>query len=303
MLAADASTGRDGLEPERPAAVDAKRLEGRAPSKERLVVGTNDRVLGIDQAATRPRQHARAQCARRQHTCGRPDRREQRTRLRPRLLDLGRRVGVPTTPPPTHRWIGRPRPRRSGSSERDRDRRSRTRGRAHPSMHRGRPARAPRSGRRRRSSARRSPSRRGTWPRGSREAGSFAQRALDGRDHVLDARELAGGHQLRPRTDPRGTRARGRSAPGRRSSRARRRPSPSRGARRPGFERTRALDRPRPDPPPRRERNSSGDAEITVQPSPANGSGCSGRSGASAAASALGSPANGAERCCTTFTW
>jgi hypothetical protein len=54
---------------------------------------------------------------------------------------------------------------------------------------------------------------------------------------------------------------------------------------------------------PRRARKSSGEAETTVQPSPANGRGSSGRSGASAAARPAGSPLNGAERCCTTFTW
>jgi hypothetical protein len=54
---------------------------------------------------------------------------------------------------------------------------------------------------------------------------------------------------------------------------------------------------------PRRARNSSGDAETTDQPSPSNGSACSGRNGASDAASPCTSPANGADRCWTRFTW
>ena len=54
---------------------------------------------------------------------------------------------------------------------------------------------------------------------------------------------------------------------------------------------------------PRRRRKSSGDAETIAQPSPTSGRGASGRSGASAPASAAGSPRNGADRCWTRFTW
>ncbi len=54
---------------------------------------------------------------------------------------------------------------------------------------------------------------------------------------------------------------------------------------------------------PRRESKSSGEAETIVQPSPASGSGSSGRSGASACARPAGSPSKSALKCCTRFTW
>ena len=54
---------------------------------------------------------------------------------------------------------------------------------------------------------------------------------------------------------------------------------------------------------PRRARKSSGEADTIDHPGPESGRGASGLSGASAAASADGSPSNGAERCWTRFTW
>ena len=49
--------------------------------------------------------------------------------------------------------------------------------------------------------------------------------------------------------------------------------------------------------------SSSGEAETIVQPSPCSAAGSSGRSGASAVASASGSPLKSAQRCWTRFTW
>ena len=78
---------------ERPAAVDADRLEGGAAAQQRLVVGSEHRLGRIDDTAARD-----GDCEQGHRRCDldrRADGGEQRPRLRPRLLDLGLGLRVP----------------------------------------------------------------------------------------------------------------------------------------------------------------------------------------------------------------
>ena len=192
-------------EAERPAAVDARRLERGAAAQQRLVVRRRTRAR---RGRRRPRpatatasSFTRRPCERQAHP-GRHERRrrQQRPRLDPRLLDLGLGIGVsrrcrrrPTGargPPPA---------RRCGSSAPGRSRRP---GAATPSA----PIDAPRpTG----SSAAIRSTRRDLRRARHRAAGEVApsisasvassrSRALDRRDEMRDARELALLHQLRP---------------------------------------------------------------------------------------------------------
>ncbi len=316
-------------EAERPSAVDAQRLERRAAAREPLVVAATSGAAGSTspRPETPPRRpgpsrspagHPRAAAP----TCSpgdgaaderRADRGEQRLRLRQRLVHLARRIGVPddaAADPQVDAPSATANVRIVSASSRS----------PVPWTRPSAPIEAPRptgSSAAIRSTAAifGAPV---TEPPGKtavehlRQADAGPELALDGRDEVLDACERAATHQLRPahRAVAR-RRARGRCARGRRSSRARPRPSARRAARRAG-QRPRPLDRPCPTSRrPRRERKSSGEAETIAQPSPsstrqalsASGASLGCVSGASRAASARGEPANGAERCCTRLTW
>ena len=128
MLAAEAVEPVEvRVEPERPAGVDAQRLERGAAAQERLVVGADDRLVG----STRPRpvdgerEHASRDATGLAAAATPIGRRAAARAFDPRLLDLGRRLGVPddaAADPEVDR--ARRRPRTCGSSARGRSRRS-----------------------------------------------------------------------------------------------------------------------------------------------------------------------------------
>ena len=86
------------------AAVDPERLEGRATAEEGLVVGVDHRLVGLDEILVEAAS-ARSVIAPGGVRSGRPDRFEERPRLRRRLLDLLAGIESHTIPPPTQRWM------------------------------------------------------------------------------------------------------------------------------------------------------------------------------------------------------
>ena len=219
-------------EQERPAAVDADRLERGAAAKQRVVVGAEDRLARIDEPAAGDRDGEQ-----RRHAGTRP----------PTAASSGRALThdssisasgseSQTMPPPTQRWIhpsaianvrivraSSKSPFAADASERAHRRAAADRLEARDLVDRGDLRRA------------------GDRAAGERrvqdlgEPGVRPQTPLDRRDEVRDAGELALAHQLRP-ADGAGLAdaRRGRCARGRRSSRARRRPWRRRRPRRAG---------------------------------------------------------------------
>ena len=184
-------------EAEAHAGVDADRLERAAAAQERLVVGAQHRLGRIDDAAATDcdREEAHRVTA----SIGAPIAASSGVCLRPRLLDLGLRVGVPDDPaadpevdPSLGDREGADRQRQLEVAVAAHDAQSAHRGAAADGLELGDQVDGGDLGRSRDRASR----------EGRREqlgqADVLAQRSFDGRHEVRDAGELALDHQLRP---------------------------------------------------------------------------------------------------------
>ena len=293
------------VEPEGPAAVDADGLERRAAAQERLVVGVQNGLAGVDEPAPADGERQECHVATASGTGLPTAARSGRAFTQDSSISASRlRVPDDAAADPEVD-LARRRPRTCGSSARGRGRRSDGSARARPWTRRARPARGRRCGRAPRSSARPVTEPPGkTAPSSSASPTPSRSRPSTVVTMCVTPGELAARPSGRASARSRArTRARGRCARGRRSSRARRRPSRTRAARRGrragrvpliGFVQTRS------PAAGEEELGRAGDDRPAVA---GERSGWSGRSGARRRASAAGSPAKGACRCWTRLTW